>query len=120
MHSDNSPSPSTSPSSLWVYIKLQELLQVQDTKCSSLMKRLKSILSKYSTDKIIIYDVQDNYATLFLTDKEDTLYFYKNLTCSLLRPPSSSYRFSSISSLVNIRNNPTSTTTQYFNLISDL
>ena len=41
-------------------------------------------------ERVYIYDVNKNYASLFLSDEMYTVYLYPDLKCSLLKPPSPS------------------------------
>jgi hypothetical protein len=75
----------------WVFKKLQELVVRDEISCTSLMKQVRNVLCTTSIDRIIIYDITNEYASLLLTNEEGTIYFYKNLHCSKLKPITKRY-----------------------------
>jgi len=70
----------------WVSSQLQQLVLLDESLCTSLMKRVRNTL-KSTTNRVIVYEIVANYASLFLTNEEGTIFFYKNLQCSKIRPP---------------------------------
>ena len=84
----------------WVFEKLQELLVLDETLCTSLMKQVRNVLLSTHCDRVIIYDVTSDYASLFLTNQQGTIYFYKNLQCSKVKPITKRFT-TSLSSIVN-------------------
>ena len=67
--------------------RLSEL--TQHTNPTDLMKRVINTLQN-PTEIVSIYDINQYYATLFLSDELCTVYFYPDFTCSLLKPPKNS------------------------------
>ena len=68
--------------------RLNQLMNVP--KPTFLMKRVIDTL-RSDTEKVYIYDLHPSYASLFLSDDTRSIYFYPNLECSLLKPPTEHY-----------------------------
>ena len=66
---------------------LSDILQIKNP--NSLMKKIIDTIHS-TNERIYIYDVNKNYASLFLSNEIYTVYLYPDLTCSLLQPPSKS------------------------------
>ena len=66
---------------------LSELLQME--RPTSVMKKVIDTIHS-PNERVYIYDVNKNYASLFLSDEMYTVYLYPDLKCSLLKPPSPS------------------------------
>jgi hypothetical protein len=66
---------------------LSDILQIKHP--NSLMKKIIDTIHS-TNERIYIYDVNKNYASLFLSNEIYTVYLYPDLTCSLLQPPSRS------------------------------
>ena len=64
---------------------LSELLLTE--RPTSVMKKVIDTIHS-PNERVYIYDVNKNYASLFLSDEMYTVYLYPDLTCSLLKPPS--------------------------------
>lgn len=70
----------------WVSLQLQQLVLLDESLCTLLMKCVRNTLIS-TTDRVIVYEILPNYASLFLTNEEGTIFFYNNLQCSKIRPP---------------------------------
>jgi hypothetical protein len=86
----------------WVPNTLQALLKRNDAECTPLMNRVRRILTTSSPMLYLsIYDMTNDYAALYMSDQSDTIYLYRDSSCSKLKPL---YKSKYSSSLRNVTN----------------
>lgn len=71
----------------WVPTTLQLLLKRKHNECTVLMNRVRRLLTtSLPFHYISIYDVTNEYASLYMTDQSDTIYLYRDTSCSKIKP----------------------------------